>query len=82
MLVDRTPQQVRFATQRDEHLVEAPPRANRFASRRFYPVSKALPNLWHQHRIVSYVTVTLRSKSSSSMSRKLNWKRNTRELRG
>jgi hypothetical protein len=81
MLVDRTPQQVRFATQRDEHLVEAP-RANRFASRRFYPVSKALPNLWHQHRIVSYVTVTLRSKSSSSMSRKLNWKRNTRELRG
>jgi hypothetical protein len=63
MLVDRTPQRVRFATQRDEHLVEVP-RANRFASRRFYPVSKALPNLWHQHRIVSYVTVTLRSKSS------------------
>jgi hypothetical protein len=29
----------------------------------------------HQHRIVSYVTITPRSKSNSSMSRKLNWKR-------
>ena len=34
-----------------------------------------MPNLSHQHRIVSYVTVTPRSKSSSSMSRRLNWKR-------
>src|SRR5471032_3548747 len=37
--------------------------------------AKPLPNLSHQHRIVSYVTVTPRSKSSSSMSRRLNWKR-------
>ena len=40
MLVDRTPQQVRFATQRDEHFVEVP-RATRLASRRFYAASKA-----------------------------------------
>jgi hypothetical protein len=44
MLVDRTPQQVRFASQRDKHLVEVP-RATRLASRRFYPVSKALTKL-------------------------------------
>src|SRR4051812_10291580 len=44
MLVDRTPQQVRFATQRDEHLVEVP-RATWLASRLFYPVSKALTKL-------------------------------------
>jgi hypothetical protein len=44
MLVDRTPQQVRFATQRDEHLVEAPC-ATRLASRRFDPVSEALAKL-------------------------------------
>src|SRR5882762_2660535 len=44
MLVDRTPQQVRFASQRDEHLVEVP-RATRLASRRFHPVSKALTEL-------------------------------------
>ena len=37
--------------------------------------AKPAPNLSHQHRIVSYVTVTPRSKSSSSMSRRLNWKR-------
>src|SRR4051794_31983429 len=41
MLVDRTPQQVRFATQRDEHLVEVPC-ATRLASRRFAPLSEAL----------------------------------------
>ena len=44
MLVDRTPQQVRFATQRDEHLVDVP-RATRLASRRLYPVSKAFTKL-------------------------------------
>src|SRR5882757_5822569 len=44
MLVDRTPQQVRFATQSDEHLVEVP-RATRLASRRFDPVSEALTKL-------------------------------------
>src|SRR5258708_25199625 len=44
MLVDRTPQQVRFATQRDEHLVEVPC-ATRLASRRFDPVSEALAKL-------------------------------------
>src|SRR4051812_20387234 len=44
MLVDRTPQQIRFATQRDEHFVEVP-RATRLASRRFYPVRKALTKL-------------------------------------
>ena len=41
MLVDRTPQQIRFAAQRDEHLVKLP-RAARIASRRLYAVSKAL----------------------------------------
>jgi hypothetical protein len=41
MLVDRTPQQVGFAAQRNEHLVKVP-RAARIASRRFYAVSKAL----------------------------------------
>lgn len=44
MIVDRTPQQVRFATKRDEHLVEVP-RATRLASHRFHPMSKALTNL-------------------------------------
>ena len=44
VLVDRTPQQVRFATQRDEHLVEVP-RATRLASRCFYPMRKALTKL-------------------------------------
>jgi len=44
MLVDRTPQQVRFATQRDEHLVEVSC-ATRLASRRFDPVSEALAKL-------------------------------------
>src|SRR6202051_2590690 len=44
MLLDRTPQQVRFATQRDEHLVEVPC-ATRLASRRFDPVSEALAKL-------------------------------------
>src|ERR1700730_16944827 len=38
---------------------------------------KPAPNLQHRnrHRIVSYVTVTPLSKSNSSMSRKLSWKR-------
>src|SRR5260370_15070015 len=44
MLVDRTPQQVRFATQCDERVVEVP-RATRLASRRFDPVSEALAKL-------------------------------------
>lgn len=44
MLVDRTPQQVRFATQRDEHLVEVP-RATRLASHRFHSMSEALTEL-------------------------------------
>jgi hypothetical protein len=35
---------VRFASQRDEHLVEVP-RATRLASRRFHPVSKAFTEL-------------------------------------
>jgi hypothetical protein len=34
--------------------------------------AKPRPNLSHQHRIVSYDTITPRSKSNSSMSRKLN----------
>jgi hypothetical protein len=37
MLLDRTPQEVRFATQCDEPLVEVP-RATRLTSRRFYMV--------------------------------------------
>src|SRR5471032_334298 len=44
MLVHRTPQQVRFATQGDEHLIEVPG-ATRLASRCFHPVSKALAKL-------------------------------------
>src|SRR6202051_3366960 len=44
MLVDRTPQAVRLAKQRDEHLVEVPC-ATRLASRRFDPVSEALAKL-------------------------------------
>jgi hypothetical protein len=44
MLVDRTPQQVRFATKRDKHFVEVP-RATRLASHRFHPMSKALTKL-------------------------------------
>jgi hypothetical protein len=44
MRVDRTPQQLRFATQRDEHLVEVP-RAIRLTSRRFHPVREALTKL-------------------------------------
>jgi len=44
MLVDRTPQQVRFATKRDEHLVEVP-RGTRLASHRFRPMNKALTKL-------------------------------------
>jgi hypothetical protein len=44
MLTDRTPQQVRFASQRDEHLVEVP-RATGLASRGFNSVSKALTEL-------------------------------------
>src|SRR5260370_32445895 len=44
MFVDRTPQQVRLATQRDEHLVEVPC-ATRLASRRVDPVSEALAQL-------------------------------------
>jgi hypothetical protein len=44
MLVDRTPQQVRFATKRDEHFDEVP-RATRLASHRFHPTSKALTKL-------------------------------------
>src|SRR5260370_13765809 len=43
MLVDRTPQQVWFAAQCDEHLVEVP-RVTRLASRRFHPMRKALAN--------------------------------------
>jgi hypothetical protein len=41
MLVDGTPQQVRFATKCDEHLVEMP-RTIRLASRCFRPVGKTL----------------------------------------
>src|SRR5471032_3306895 len=41
MLVHRTPQQVRFASQRDEHLVEMP-RTTRLATHRFHTVSKVL----------------------------------------
>src|ERR1700710_500058 len=44
VLVDRTPQQVRFASQRDEHLVEVP-RATGLAPRSFHPMSKALTEL-------------------------------------
>src|SRR5260370_41273653 len=44
MLVHRTPQQLRFATQGDEHLIEVPS-ATRLASRCFHPVSKALAKL-------------------------------------
>jgi hypothetical protein len=44
LAIDRTPQRVRFATQRDEYLVEVP-RATRLASRRFYAVSKDLTKL-------------------------------------
>ena len=44
MLVHRAPQQVRFATQGDEHLVEVPC-ATQLASRCFHPVSKALAKL-------------------------------------
>ncbi|MGF6838969.1 hypothetical protein QF001_002836 [Paraburkholderia youngii] len=41
MLVDRTRQQVRFATQRDDHLVEVPC-ATRLASRSLDRVSRKL----------------------------------------
>ena len=41
MLVDRTPQQVRFAAKPDEHLVEVP-RTTQLASHRFHSMSKAL----------------------------------------
>jgi hypothetical protein len=44
MLVDRTPQQVWFTAQCDEHLVEVP-RVTRLASRRFHPMGKALAKL-------------------------------------
>jgi hypothetical protein len=44
MLVHRAPQQVRFATQGDEHFVEVPG-ATRLASRGFHPVSTALAEL-------------------------------------
>src|SRR5476651_390191 len=44
MLVHRTPQQVRFAPQGDEHLIEVPG-ATRLASRCFDPVSEALAKL-------------------------------------
>ncbi|SAK77911.1 hypothetical protein AWB75_04592 [Caballeronia catudaia] len=44
MLVHRTPQQVRFATQGDEHFVEVPG-ATWLASRGFHPVSEALAKL-------------------------------------
>ncbi|KVV21053.1 hypothetical protein WK79_18630 [Burkholderia ubonensis] len=44
MLVDCTPQQVRLATQGDEHLVEVP-RATWLAARRFHPMGKACAEL-------------------------------------
>ncbi len=44
VLVDCTPQQVRFATQGDEHLIEVP-RATRLAARRFHPMGKARAEL-------------------------------------
>jgi hypothetical protein len=44
MPVDRTPQQVRFAAQGDEHLVEVP-RATRLAARGLHPESKAIAEL-------------------------------------
>ncbi len=37
--------------------------------------AKAAPNLSHRRRIVSWLTITPRSNSSSSMSRRLGWKR-------
>lgn len=74
MLVDRTPQRIPFATKRDEHLVEVL-RATRLASHRFHPMSKALIKLVTQHRIVSYVTTTQRSKSSCPISYSPNRKR-------
>jgi hypothetical protein len=71
MLVDRTPQQVRFATQRDEHLVEAPS-ATRLASRRFDPVSEALAKLIARASdcLVCHGHAAL--EEQFSMSRKLN----------
>jgi hypothetical protein len=71
MLVDHTPQQVWFATQCDEHLVEVP-RVTPACAAPLSPDGQSRCQTSHQHRIVSYVTVTPRSKSSSSMSRKLN----------
>lgn len=44
VLVDCTPQQIRFASQGDEHLVEVP-RATRFAARHFHPMDKACTEL-------------------------------------
>ena len=44
VLVNCTPQQIRFATQGDEHLVEVP-RATRLAARRFHPMGKARAEL-------------------------------------
>jgi hypothetical protein len=44
MLVHRTPQEVRFATQGDEHLVKVPC-PTRLVSRCFHPVGKALAKL-------------------------------------
>jgi hypothetical protein len=44
VLVDRAPQQLRFATQCDEHFVEVP-RATRLATRRFHPLGKARAEL-------------------------------------
>jgi hypothetical protein len=41
MLGDRTPQQVRLASLRNEHLAEVP-RSTELAPRNFSPVSKAL----------------------------------------
>jgi hypothetical protein len=71
MLVDRTPQQERFAPQRDEHLVKMPC-ATRLASRRFHPVSKDLAEFVAPASDGLVVTTTPRSKSSPSMSRKLD----------
>jgi hypothetical protein len=44
VLVDRSPQQVRLASKRNEHLVEVP-RATRPAARGFHPMSEALAKL-------------------------------------
>ncbi len=74
MLVHRTPEQL--GSPRSETNISSRchmlPGLHRDA---FTPLAKPLPNLSHQHRIVSYVTMTPRWKSNSSMSRKLSWKR-------